>query len=78
MDLLSIYHRLPYPLRLLVATGRGYYLKRWRYGADLEQMVEEIEARDSWSSAEWERWQAERLAFVLSRAAKQVPYYREQ
>jgi phenylacetate-CoA ligase len=77
-NLLHLYHQLPYPLRVLAATVRGHYLSRWRYTAQSEQLVEEILARDSWSAAQWHAWQTERQAFVLHRAATQVPYYRQQ
>ena len=33
--------------------------------------------RETWSPARWQAWQQERLAYVLHRAATQVPYYRE-
>ncbi len=34
-DWLKIYHRLPYPAKVLAAGARGRYLSRWRYGADV-------------------------------------------
>lgn len=78
IDMLRIYHQLPYPLRVLAASVRGRYLSRWRYGPQHEALVEEILARDGWSAAQWQAWQEERLAFVLHRAATRVPYYRQQ
>jgi phenylacetate-CoA ligase len=77
-DWLALYHRLPYPLKSAAAGARGRYLSRWRYGPDAEALVEETLARDTWSPAQWAAWQEERLAFVLHRAATNVPYYREQ
>lgn len=77
-DWLAVYHRLPYPLKSAAAGLRGGYLRRWRYGPDAEALVEETLARDGWSVAQWETWQAEQLAAVLHRAATQVPYYRDQ
>ncbi|NOU11846.1 MAG: hypothetical protein HOO98_17775 [Nitrospira sp.] len=41
-------------------------------------MAEEAIGRESWSSDQWRVWREERLAYVLHRAATQVPYYREQ
>ena len=76
--LLRLYHRLPYPLRVLAASGRGYYLRWWRYGPETERLVAEALERETWSPARWQAWQQERLALVLHRAAKKVPYYREQ
>lgn len=76
--LLSLYHRLPPPARNLAATLRGYYLRSWRYGPETERLVEEALERERWSAEQWQRWQEERLAYVLHRAATQVPYYRQQ
>ena len=76
--LLKAYHSLPAPLRSVVASLRGLYLRRWRYGSGTERLVEEALARESWTVNQWKVWQEERLAYVLHRAATQVPYYREQ
>ena len=77
-DWLRIYHKLPYPAKVLAASARGRYLNQWRYSADTEPMVAEYLARDRWSADQWRTWREERLAFVLRRAAADVPYYREQ
>lgn len=76
--LLSIYHHLPPPARNLAASLRGYYLRSWRCGPETERLVEEALEREHWSAEQWKRWQEERLAYVLHRAATQVPYYRQQ
>jgi phenylacetate-CoA ligase len=73
---LNCYHRLPGPLRSAAATVRGGYLRAWRYGRDTERLIDETLERDQWSTAEWKRWQSERLAYVLERAATKVPFYR--
>ena len=75
--LLRLYHRLPARARSAAATLRGWYLKRWRYGAESEQLVEEALARDAWTAAQWAKWREERIAYVLHRAATRVPYYRD-
>lgn len=77
-SLLALYHRLPSPARSAVATLRGWYLNRWRYGAETAQLRAEVLERDGWSAAQWDTWRAERLAYILHRAATRVPYYREQ
>jgi len=74
--LLQLYHRLPARARSAAATLRGWYLKRWRYGAESDQLIEEALARDAWTTAQWAQWQDERIAYVLHRAATRVPYYR--
>lgn len=73
---LRVYNRLPARSRTVVATTRGFYLNWWRYGRDTERLVEEALECEHWSDAKWSEWQAEKLAFVLERAARQVPYYR--
>ena len=74
--LLRLYHLLPGRARSTVATLRGWYLKRWRYGAESEQLIEEALARDAWTAPQWAKWREERIAYVLHRAATRVPYYR--
>lgn len=64
--------------RNLAASLRGYYLSRWRYDAQTEKLVEETLEKDHWSNEKWNAWEAERLAFLLERAATKVPFYREQ
>lgn len=76
--LLQLYHRLPGRARSAAATLRGWYLKRWRYGRESEQLAEEALARDAWTTAQWDKWRDERIAYVLHRAATRVPYYRDQ
>lgn len=77
-DWYKIYHRLPYPMKVLAASARGRYLSRWRYSAATESMVNEFLSHEQWSADRWRIWQEERLATILRRAAADVPYYREQ
>lgn len=74
---LALYHRLPYPLRVVAASGRGWILRGRRYGPETERLVAEALERESWGAERWESWQRERLGRVLHRAATQVPYYRD-
>jgi phenylacetate-CoA ligase len=76
--LLKLYHRLPARARSAVATVRGWYLNRWRYGKASEELAAEARERDEWTTAQWDTWRQERIAYVLHRAATRVPYYREQ
>lgn len=73
---LSLYHRMPAWMRDVAASVRGWQLERWRYGAETERLVEEALERESWTAERWKAWQEERLARLLDRAARQVPYYR--
>jgi phenylacetate-CoA ligase len=76
--LMKLYDYFPPPLRSLAASLRGLYLRYWRYGPDTERLVEEALSRESWNPKQWKSWQEERLAYVLHRAATEVPYYRDQ
>jgi phenylacetate-CoA ligase len=76
--LLKQYHRLPPFLRSVAASARGGYLRAWRYGPRTDELRDEALERDRWTPEQWDRWTAQRLAFLLDRAATQVPYYREQ
>ena len=73
---LGLYHRLPPWLRSAAAGAYGFKLRLDRYGPETERLVEEALERETWSSERWRSWSEERLAFVLHRAATQVPYYR--
>jgi len=75
--LLALYHSLPAPARSISATLRGWYLNRWRHGALRAQLMHETLERDRWTEAQWQSWRAERLGYVLHRAATQVPYYQQ-
>ena len=57
---------------------RGHYLARWWYGAETDTLVREALDREHWSPARWNTFREERLALILTRAARHVPYYREQ
>ena len=72
----DIYYQLPVSLRSAAASSYGYYLRYWRYGSITENLVQEALARETWSPAQLEAWQQERLAELLDHAATQVPYYR--
>ena len=73
---LRLYHRLPAPIRSLAANLRGLHLQRLRYGPETESLVAEALERDNWSADRWSAFREERLAWLLNRAATQVPFYR--
>jgi len=45
-QMLALYHCLPAPARSAVATLRGWYLKRWRFGAETAQLTQEALERN--------------------------------
>ena len=73
----SVFNILPPAFKNLAASLRGHQLNWWRYGKDTERLVEEALKRESWSADQWNEWREERLAFILERARKTVPYYKE-
>ena len=73
---LKLYHALPPQARNLAASMRGLYLRSWRYGPESEQLIEAAIAREQWSAARWTAYTQDRLSRVLSRAATEIPYYR--
>ena len=76
--LMKLYNYSPASLRSVAASLRGFYLRSWRYGPETDRLVEEALERETWPLRQWRAWREERLAYVLHRAATQVPYYREQ
>lgn len=76
-NLVKVYHRLPYPLRVLAASCRGYYLRWLRYGPETKKLMEEALGRETWNAGDWKTWQEKRLTYILHRAATKVPYYRK-
>lgn len=74
--MLNLYHSLPYPMRVLLASARGYQYRVKRYGLGSEDRVQQTLDRDHWTREQWSRWQEERLAELLHRAATVVPWYR--
>jgi phenylacetate-CoA ligase len=74
---LQIYHRMPWRGRIIVATLRGLYLRYWRYGPESERLVDDALERELWSPKQWTSHIENRLAYVLERAARHVPYYRK-
>jgi phenylacetate-CoA ligase len=75
-SLMKLYHHLPSAARPLAATLRGLYLRWWRYGPSTGRLIREAEEREYWTPAQWQAYREERLAYVLHRAASEVPYYR--
>ena len=76
--LLRAFHHLPPSGRSIAASVRGHYLARWRYGRETDRLVGEALEREQWSVARWQSYLDTRLAYVLTRASRDVPYYREQ
>jgi len=74
----QLYYLLPPPLRSVATSLRGYHLRWWRYGSAMERLVEDVFKRENWTEEQWSAWRADRMAYLLHRAATRVPYYRSQ
>ncbi|MCB2209920.1 hypothetical protein KQH62_03395 [bacterium] len=75
-DFQSVYEKLPYPLKVLSASLRGYQLRWWRYGRNTEALVKDALDRETWRPEKIAAWQEEKLVKMLVHAAENVPYYR--
>ena len=76
--LLDIFHRLPYPGKVVVASLQGYYLDWLRYGGDFEKRIAEIEKCERSSKEAIDAMVQAKLQLVLAQAFHHVPYYRNQ
>ena len=75
--LLRVYHSLPETLQSATAAARGHYLRAWRYGRATPRISEEAIEREHWTAEQWTQCRAARLDYILDRAVRQVPFYRE-
>jgi phenylacetate-CoA ligase len=73
----NLYARLPVAGQHLAVTAYGLYWRRLRFGPGFEKSLVRFRARDRWSAEEWRTLEANELRALLSRAAAEVPYYRE-
>lgn len=76
VNLEHAYHRAPYAAKVVAATSQGLLLRSRRYGRATDRLVREAIERESWSSAQWCRWEQAHLASVLAGARTHVPAYR--
>ena len=75
-SMLALYHGMPYPVRVWMASAQGYLLRRQRYAGAFPRALESVQERETWSAPQWKRWQEDSLARLLHRAATRVPWYR--
>jgi len=75
-DITSIYHLLPFSLKVIAASIWGYRLRKLRYNFKTESLVDQAFEREAWNKNQWENWYEEQLTQILHRAATQVPFYR--
>ena len=76
--LMNVYHSLPSWMRSSAASLHGLHLRSWRFGPESAQLITEAGEREVWNAEQWDVWREKRLAYVLNKAATEVPYYRQQ
>lgn len=74
--MLSLYYRLPYFLKCIIATIRGYILKSNRT-LNRDRFLAELKNRDSWSKQQVKEYQQTSIEEMLAYCIKYVPYYRD-
>ena len=73
----KIYNRLPVPLQHAAASVYGLREARVRYGGPFRSRLAELIRSDALGADEIEEWQLAQLRRTLTRAAEEVPFYRE-
>lgn len=73
---ISIYYKLPYRVKNLVAGLNGMYLNHLRTKSR-SKFISEASERDKWTKVQIKEWQQNKLRETLSHAYKTVPYYIE-
>src|ERR1035437_4535270 len=73
----GLYARLPVAGQHLAVTASGLYWRRLRFGPGFAEALMRFRARERWSAEEWRAQESNELRALISRAAAEVPYYRE-
>lgn len=63
-------------MRSSAASLHGIHLRSWRFGPESPQLIQQAMERERWDAEQWKARSEKRLAFVLNKAATEVPYYR--
>jgi len=75
MDKVKLFQKLPNFLKTLIASARGYQLKKLR-SANRDLYLKEIKSRDTWTKEQIYQYQKEQSRIMLDYAVMHVPYYR--
>jgi phenylacetate-CoA ligase len=70
-----LYDRVPSPARHLLASARGWVLRRIRYGEETLAILRELRGRESWSLAQIAAHQLHSLERTVRHALRTVPFY---
>ncbi|HTV58543.1 MAG TPA: AMP-binding protein [Verrucomicrobiae bacterium] len=71
----SLYDRAPSPARDLLASARGWFLTRLRYGRGTSELLEELRRHESWRPTDISSYQLSALSAVADFARRTVPFY---
>jgi len=75
----AIYYRSPVFLQNILVSAYGYKLYHERYsGSRSREILEQVRRCRSWSSAEVEAHQSERLHKMVKHCRSNIPYYQQQ
>ena len=75
---MELYWRLPVFLQELAVNMRASTLEKLYYGPGYADWRQQFHSWRSWSRAEAQSWQNQRLQYLVELAGTRVPYYREQ
>lgn len=75
LNTLSLYYKLPFYLKCLIASYRGMNLKRNRF-VNRDNYIREIQERDFWDKNKVKVYQDNLIREMLGYCIKNVPYYR--
>lgn len=76
VKILNIYYKLPYFLKCIIASVKGWKLKKNRI-INRKKWLKEIKERDKWNNSELKAFQDKLVKQMLSSCIKNVPYYRD-
>jgi phenylacetate-CoA ligase len=77
MDLIELYHKLPFWLQNVALSVYGLVLQRRYYGDDFSLWCNMFDGQERWGRARIEQYQLVNLEHVLELAITYVPYYRD-
>ena len=77
-DSYQFYLRLPTALQNLAVNCEGWRLQRRRYGAGFDDLLREVEARESWGWEQWIEFRDRRLSAFVREVACRSPFYRQR
>ncbi len=72
----AIYAKLPLPLQNGVVSLYGIYWHWLRFGGNYKAFLKGYRERETFSASEWKQYQEKQIIELITIAAKQVPYYR--